>query len=153
VFVSTALPQKSVFPKTEVNELNSLECRVHDSVNTERHSHGLKKLLWNESLADEARRHAANMAHRQFFSHTDPTRGDLAERLDRAGIAWNRCSENIYKEKGIRDPAADVVTAWMNSPGHRKNLMDLWMVEAGVGVAMQPDGTMLIVQAYIYPDP
>jgi uncharacterized protein YkwD len=39
----------------------------------------------------------------------------------------------------------------MKSPGHRKNVLDLGMVEAGVGIAVKSDGTLLIVQQYIYP--
>lgn len=87
------------------------------------------------------------------FFHVDPGRGDLANRLDSIGIDWNRCSENLYLEKGIKDPAAHFVQSWQNSPGHRKNMLDFWMFEAGVGAALQNDGVLVIVQAYVYQGP
>jgi len=146
------LLHSSLLSAADVKSIHSLERRVHEKINAERQEHGLNILLWNDSLAGVARIHAENMAHRRFFSHTDPEKGDLSQRLDKAGIAWLRCSENIYREKGLRDPAADVVKVWLKSPGHRTNMLDLWMVESGVGAAMQADGTWIIVQAYLYPD-
>ena len=151
MLVPSALPEDFAFRESGEENLQVLAHRVHEKINAERHTRGLKVLNWNEKLAGEAKRHAANMAHRRFFSHMDPLRGDLSERLDTAGIAWNRCAENLYKEKGNRNPATSVVQAWLNSPGHRKNMLDLWMIEAGVGVAMGPDGVLHIVQTYMYP--
>jgi len=153
VFVFMAFLQDPAITKEDETELYALAHRVHENINAERHTRGLNTLRWNEELAGEARRHAANMARRRFFYHVEPPRGGLAERLDWAGIEWNRCSENLYKFFGIHDPAEDVVQAWLNSSTHRKNLLDLWMVESGVGVAVQPDGALLIVQEYMYPEP
>jgi uncharacterized protein YkwD len=150
---ATAMTQNPVALKTEQAGPDTLAKQIHRNINTKRKSLGLNALRWNEELAHEARRHAASMAKGRFLSHVDPRRGNLWERLDSAGVAWSKCSENIYKERGILDPAADVVAAWLNSPSHRKNMLDLWMVEAGVGVATQPDGSILVVQVYMYPIP
>ncbi len=131
------------------DSLHDIELQVQQEVNDARLSAHIPQLVWNENLAVEARRHARNMAARQFFSHQDPTRGDISRRLDKSGIDWMRCAENLYSEKGFNNPAREAVKTWLDSPGHRRNMLDSMMSEAGVGAALKSDGTLLIVQVYI----
>lgn len=151
MFASMVFPQISFLPIADETGLQTLARKVYDNINAERRARGLHTLHWNEELAGEARRHAVNMARRKFFDHVDPQRGDLAERINGSGIQWYRCSENLYREKEIRDPAEHVIQAWLNSPEHQKNMLDFWMAETGVGVAIQPGGVVFIVQEYMYP--
>lgn len=133
-----------------VGDLQNLEVQIHRKVNQERSHRRLPALRWNEQLALEARRHATNMARHDFFDHDDPRRGDLADRLDRSGIVWSRCAENLYEEKGLRrDIAEEAVKAWLGSPGHRRNMLDSGFSEAGVGAAAQKDGTVYLVQNFV----
>jgi uncharacterized protein YkwD len=75
------------------------------------------------------------MRDRGFFSHTDPDGLSPFDRGDRAGVTV--LGENIAY--GQPDPAS-VMTAWMNSPGHRANILDCSYTKLGVGVAYGPGG-------------
>ncbi|HTY62595.1 MAG TPA: CAP domain-containing protein [Acidobacteriota bacterium] len=129
-------------------ELQRLEQLVQQNVNHERISKHIPQLDWNERLAAEARRHAENICNRRFFAHEDPVRGNVDRRLDASGIRWQRCAENIYAGafNGLVDEA---VAAWRLSPEHRKIMLDSMLSEAGVGIAIRRDGTMIVVQEFI----
>jgi uncharacterized protein YkwD len=145
-----AIPGLPSLPEP-AGDLGRLELQVHRAVNKERARRKLPALAWNDRLSAEARRHAVNMARYRFFAHEDPRRGDLADRLDSSGIDWNRCAENLYEEKGQwNNLAASAVKAWLGSPGHRRNMLDSTFSEAGVGAAVQKDGTVLIVQNFVW---
>jgi uncharacterized protein YkwD len=131
-----------------VDDLSRIERQVHQYVNQERLSNGLHELKWSNQISMEARRHATNIAAGNFFAHEDPLRGDVDLRLNKSGIDWQRCAENLY-EGNFGDPAKAAVKAWLHSPGHRKNMMDSMFNEAGVGVAQRQDGVIIIVQEYI----
>jgi uncharacterized protein YkwD len=89
------------------------------------------------------------MIRGNFFSHEDPTRGGLSERLDSVGINWMRCAENIYREKGSINPSQDAVKTWMDSDSHRPNILDKMFTDSGVGAAMQSNGNLFIVQDFL----
>ncbi len=91
------------------------------------------------------------MLEGHFFSHEDPLRGDLASRLNAAGVIWARCAENVFRENGYTDPAAIAVVEWMYSTGHRNNLLTAAFQFTGVGVAMDPDGTFTATQQFVLP--
>jgi uncharacterized protein YkwD len=119
--------------------------------NRQRRLHGLHELAWNEALAAQARRQSTNMMERAFFSHIDPVRGALSGRLHAAGIQWIRCSENIFREHGLDDPAHEAVDGWMKSPGHRESVLDPLFTQTGVGIAISPDTEYFITQIFIRP--
>ena len=130
-------------------DLHSIEIQVHQIVNQARNSHHLPALNWNETLAAEARRHALRIAMGHFFAHQDPVRGDIDQRLNRSGIEWMRCAENLY-EGDNRDLAKEAVRSWLQSEGHRKNILDSMFSDSGVGIAIKADKTVVIVQEYIF---
>jgi len=132
-------------------QLVSLERQVFELVNNERTYRGLSRLKWDDRLAAEARRQAANMATRYFFSHVDPVRGDLPERLTQARIPWSHCAENLFQELGYEDPARVAALDWMKSPGHRANILDKEVTHAGVGAARRSDGTLFLAQVFTQP--
>ncbi len=134
-----------------VLQFERIEQRVFEAVNQERKARGLRELKWDEALAAEARRHAINMAGRRFFSHVDPVRGNLAERLREDKIRWRTCEENIFQEQGYRDPAAEAVRGWIGSPGHHANMLSPAVTNTGVGVAVRGDGTYFVVQVFTAP--
>jgi uncharacterized protein YkwD len=131
--------------------VDAIERRAFELVNRERSLHRLKALEWDQRLADAARSHARRMAQHGFFSHVDPERGDLAERLKESKIPWRKTAENLFTERGFADPAERTVLGWMNSPGHRRNVLDKDLTRAGVGAARAPDGSVYVVQIYIRP--
>jgi uncharacterized protein YkwD len=130
-------------------DIRNIELQVHQAVNRVRSLRSLPELAWNEKLAAEARRHALRIVDGHFFSHQDPVRGDIDRRLNRSGIEWMRCAENLY-EGDSPDLAKEAVNAWLHSEGHRKNMLDSMFSDAGVGVAVRRDKTIVIVQEYIY---
>ncbi|HOK48388.1 MAG TPA: CAP domain-containing protein [Bryobacteraceae bacterium] len=136
-------------PETSEQPLAVIERRVWELVNRERAELGLNALEWDDRLAAAAREHAARMAKYRFFSHSDPIRGNLSDRLKLARISWRKAAENLYAGKGPQDLAQAAVEGWMKSPGHRQNALDRDLNRAGTGATRAPDGTVYLVQIYI----
>ena len=105
-------------------------------INTVREQHGLKPLSAEARLAAAARDHAADMAARDFFDHRGPGGPGLAARVARAGYAYGRVAENIAAGQ---EHVREVVKTWMLSEGHRRNLLNAELVDAGIGHAHAPD--------------
>ncbi|MBD2495396.1 CAP domain-containing protein [Nostoc sp. FACHB-280] len=93
--------------------------------NTERAKHGLRALQWNEQLFKAAQEHSQSMAHGDFFDHRE-----LVERAREEGYPSSFVGENIAAG---RSTAQEVVGDWMNSPGHRNNILNPDYTEIGVG--------------------
>ena len=127
----------------------SLERRVFDAVNFQRVCKDREPLIWDDRLADVARQHSRRMLAMGFFGHRDPQFGDPGERLSKAGVAWVRCAENVFREKDYDDPVALAVIAWMYSPGHRANLLNPDFSLTGVGIATNADARFAITQNFI----
>jgi uncharacterized protein YkwD len=104
---------------------------VLELVNTERTNRGLEPLLWDYDLAYIAHSHSMDMAHRGFFYHICPDGLGLRDRMINAGIIFWSAAENIAA--GQRT-AEEVVAAWMNSPGHRANILRENYTHIGVGL-------------------
>lgn len=103
-----------------------------DLTNVERALRGLPPLAWSDLAADAALGHSRDMAEQNFFSHTSPTTGSPGDRLRRAGLP-DRCGYGENIAAGYVDGLA-VHHGWMNSPGHRKNLLNPHFDQMGVGV-------------------
>jgi uncharacterized protein YkwD len=116
--------------------MSAAEAEVLTLVNQQRATAGCRPLVANTALAALARAHSADMRDRGYFSHTDPGGLDPFQRAQRAGITTMR-AENIAM--GQQTPAA-VMTAWMNSPGHRANILDCGLTTLGVGLATGAGG-------------
>ncbi|MEU3209270.1 CAP domain-containing protein, partial [Streptomyces cyaneofuscatus] len=104
--------------------------QVLQIVNTERAKEGCGPVTSNDLLATAAQRHSADMAAQDYFSHTSLDGRDPGDRITAAGYRWSTYGENIAK--GQRTPA-DVMQAWMNSPGHRANILNCSFKEMGIG--------------------
>ncbi|MGC5341939.1 sigma-70 family RNA polymerase sigma factor [Streptomyces sp. DT24] len=111
--------------------------QVTGLVNAERAKSGCGPVRGNALLDTAAQRHSADMVARNYFSHTSPDGTDPGDRITAAGYRWSTYGENIAK--GQRTPA-DVMSAWMNSPGHRANILNCSFKEIGVGVQDGGDG-------------
>jgi uncharacterized protein YkwD len=107
-----------------------VEGEVLALVNVQRAAAGCGALAADPALAAVARAHSADMRDRNFFSHVNPDGLDPFDRAARAGLEAH--AENIAY--GQPDPAA-VMDAWMNSAGHRANILDCSLTRLGVGVA------------------
>jgi len=110
--------------------LSPLLEQVLQLTNQYRQQNGLQALTYNSNLATAAQSHTQNMALQDFFSHTGLDGSNMATRVSATGYTWTRVSENIAA--GQRT-ASEVVTGWMNSAGHRANILDPNVREIGLG--------------------
>ena len=99
-------------------------------VNEIRAENGLGKLTYNWELCRVARYKSQDMRDNGYFSHTSPVYGSPFQMMKSFGITYRTAGENIAK--GQSSPEA-VVNAWMNSPGHRANILNASFTEIGVG--------------------
>jgi uncharacterized protein YkwD len=127
----------------------SLEQRLFAGINEERSARQLPALRWNSRIAEQARQHSSRMLHHHFLSHHDPELGGPGDRLSTAGIAWRACAENIYQEFGHSDPVRSAIQSWMQSPGHRQNLLGRTYTHTGIGVALSPQGDLIVTQIFV----
>lgn len=98
--------------------------------NAERRSHGLVALTAEPRLAAAAQAHNDDMVARAYFAHESPEGGSVADRVRAAGYVYGVVAENIAA--GQRTPQ-EVVAGWMDSPGHRANLLNRDVRQIGVG--------------------
>jgi uncharacterized protein YkwD len=102
-----------------------------------RRAEGLAVLRWSGPLAEVARRHSADMMTRKYFKHVSPDRKHPADRLARAGLAYDWWAENLYSlTRGPSEPrsAADrVFRGWMRSRSHRRAILDRRCEIVGIG--------------------
>ncbi|GGM07435.1 hypothetical protein GCM10010129_59180 [Streptomyces fumigatiscleroticus] len=108
------------------------EAEVVELTNAERARAGLPPLAPDPRLATAARAHSADMAARDFYAHTSPDGGKPGDRAAAAGSTLRSIGENIACGQRC---AADVVRGWMNSPGHRANILEPDFTHLGVGFA------------------
>src|SRR5690606_7451058 len=108
------------------------EQQVVALVNEQRSAAGCGALASDSRLTAAARAHSADMAARGYFAHTTPEGVTFAERITSAGYRWSYAAENIAR--GQRDPQA-VMWSWMNSDGHRRNILNCALRHIGVGLA------------------
>lgn len=110
--------------------VRAYEQEVVRLVNAQRAQNGLKPLSENWELSRVARYKSEDMARNRYFSHESPTYGSPYQMMRAFGLTYRSAGENIAY--GQRTPAA-VVSAWMNSSGHRANILSSSYTQIGVG--------------------
>ena len=115
-------------------------------VNKERNAAGLSALTENSRLSEAAQAKAEDMMKNGYFSHTSPTYGSPFEMMKTFGITYKSAGENIAK--GQKTPAA-VMNGWMNSSGHRANILNASYEQIGVGFCKDSSGVTYWVQMFI----
>lgn len=108
----------------------SFEKEVVRLVNIERSKKGLKELTYDWELSRVARIKSQDMRDNRYFSHTSPVYGSPFQMMKNFGISYRSAGENIAR--GQATPQA-VVSAWMNSSGHRANILNSSFTHIGVG--------------------
>ena len=121
---------------------------VFELVNKERAARGLATFKYNTNLAYVARLKSQDMINKKYFSHTSPTYGSPFEMMEQFGLRFSAAGENIaYGQR----TAAEVMNAWMKSPGHRANMLSSAYTTIGVGVAKAANGTLYWTQMFMNP--
>ena len=110
--------------------VTSYEQEVIRLVNEIRAERGLRELTYNWELSRVARYKSQDMYDNRYFSHTSPVYGSPFQMMKNFGITYRSAAENIAR--GQSSPQA-VVNAWMNSSGHRANILNSSFTEIGVG--------------------
>ena len=124
----------------------SFQKEVTRLVNVERSKRGLSELSFNTQLSNVATLKSQDKINKNYFSHTSPTYGSPFDMMKQFNISYKTAGENIAK--GQKSPE-EVVTAWMNSQGHRENILNANFTDIGVGVAKSSNGTLYWTQMFI----
>ena len=117
-------------------------------VNVQRVNKGLQPLTTNWQLSRVARYKSADMANKGYFSHTSPTYGSPFKMMESFGLSFSAAGENIAY--GQSSPA-QVMNSWMNSPGHRSNILNGTYTQIGVGLAKNKNGVYYWTQMFMKP--
>ncbi|MGE6376326.1 CAP domain-containing protein [Peribacillus muralis] len=126
-----AKPEKPTNEKTETNsELSAFEQQVVKLTNAERAKQGLSALKIDTELSKVARIKSQDMKDNNYFDHNSPTYGSPFDMMKKFGISYSSAGENIAQ--GQQTPE-EVVQGWMNSQGHRENIMNSSFTHIGVG--------------------
>ncbi|NLB82227.1 MAG: SafA/ExsA family spore coat assembly protein [Clostridiaceae bacterium] len=121
--------QKVTIPEKN-QQAQSYEMEVVRLVNVQRSNNGLRALTNNWELQRVAQYKARDLTDRNYFSHNSPVYGSPFDMMKNFGIRYSSAGENIAK--GQRTPK-EVMNAWMNSQGHRANILNANYTQIGVG--------------------
>lgn len=121
---------KPAAPAPATGDVSAYVKQVIDLTNAQRTKNGLPALKHDTQLSGVAQKKSVDMAQNNYFSHTSPTYGSPFDMMRDFGVTYKSAGENIAQ--GQRTPQ-EVVNAWMNSEGHRKNILSANFTHIGVG--------------------
>jgi uncharacterized protein YkwD len=125
------------------------EMTIFELTNKERKAKDLPALVLSPALSKIARAHSENMARQGKFEHKLDGK-EAKERVKEAGYKFSKVGENIAMgEDGAKLPK--IMKAWMESGGHRENILSAEFVEIGVGIARNKAGDLYITQVFAKP--
>jgi uncharacterized protein YkwD len=149
--------------KPEVR-IADLEHQIHVSVNFERRADNAQLLQWDDTLGKLARAHSDDMVARGYFKHVNPEGLTPMKRLQEAGydscrlVGQNIHQNNLYARaiterkrttyewNSMEQIAASTMKVWMDSDGHKKNILQKNFTREGIGVAIASDDKVYITQ-------
>lgn len=138
-------PQATPTPDQTNGLLSVDEQAVLDLINSKRQENGLEPLEIDEELQNVARLKAQDMVDNNYFSHTSPTYGTPFEMIKSFGISYKTSGENIAGNSSNEG----AVNAWMNSQGHKDNILNKNYNYTGIGVVNSPIYGKIYVQMFI----
>ena len=160
--------------KPKINKTD-LEIQVHHMTNQYRQEHGLELLNWDDDLAEVARGHSKGMASRNYFDHITPEGLDPTDRAKNHGyecekiignLIYKGIAENIFQNNlydtvwyvaGVptlyewntqQELAQSTVDGWMNSTGHRENILTNTFDREGIGIEITEDDKVYVTQNF-----
>jgi len=148
-FVGYSFATSSVAIDDGLNR-TELEYEIHDEVNERRQQQGMDNLSFNDDLREVARYHSRDMTYRDYVSHTGPDGESVSDRYQQFALDCTG-GENIHfnPEYGSSESevAKSVVSAWMESQGHRENILRSEYNTEGIGVHTE-DGDLAVTQNF-----
>lgn len=125
--------------------LKSIEDEIVKLVNQYRVASGLQPLTQDWQASRVARYKSEDMIKKNYFSHTSPTYGSPFKMMESYGLKFSAAGENIaYGQRS----AQEVMNTWMNSAGHKANILSKTYTHIGVGVAKKSNGTLYFTQLF-----
>lgn len=122
----------------------SVEASVFGQINKFRTSQGLRALMRNPAMDNQARIHSQNMANGTIpFSHIG-----FSQRIQASGIPYQAAAENVATNRGYNDPATKAVQGWLMSSGHLNNIRGNYNL-TGIGVATNSKGQVYLTQIFL----
>jgi uncharacterized protein YkwD len=125
--------------------LSAQEQQALTLLNNDRAKNGLSSLKANSQLTRLAENYAKDMIARGFFAHNNPEGQTPFDRMQAAGISYRTAGENL----AINSNVTAAETAFMNSSGHRANILNSSYTDVGIGVAQNSSGQVYVVQEFI----
>lgn len=141
---------KPIYPSNNANNstnstLSADEQEVFNLINVQRNNNGLNSLVIDEELQKVAKDKAQDMVDNSYFSHTSPTYGTPFEMIKNYNITYKTAGENIAGNSSNEG----AVSAWMNSSGHKENILNNSFNYTGIGVVNSPKYGKIYVQLFI----
>ncbi len=131
---ATSEPTYTATPATCVFSGNaSFETTLVNLINQERSSQGISPLIVSSQLTAAARQHSRDMACNDFFSHTGSDGSSPFDRMAWSGFSFTAAAENIYAGSGPYNSPQQAFNGWMNSSGHRINMLNATYTHVGIG--------------------
>ncbi|MFD3662592.1 CAP domain-containing protein [Streptomyces sp. NPDC058659] len=139
VYVASPAPAAGAGPEAGAagGTVSEYVQQVVDLANAEREKAGCGPLRAESHLRTAAQGHADDMATRDYYEHDSPEGRDAGDRMTVAGYTWATWGENIHR--GPKTPAR-AMEDWMDSPGHRENVLNCSFKDIGVGVTLTANG-------------
>ena len=141
---TTVKPQEK--PVTNNTDFSAYQQQVLNLVNIERTKRGLSPLTFDSNLSNVATKKSQDMVDKKYFDHTSPTYGSPFDMMNRFGVSYQAAGENIAK--GQKTPE-EVMNSWMNSSGHRANILSSNFTKLGIGIAKDSNGTLYWTQMFV----
>lgn len=146
---ATTTPSNNVGNNISQHDVKSTEAtEILNLVNQERAKHGLASLTLSSKLTSVATTKAYDMKDNNYFSHTSPNYGSPFQMMQDFGIKYSNAGENIA---GGQKTPQEVMSAWLNSSGHRANILNKNYTQLGVGYAKGGSYGSYWVQMFIKP--
>ena len=123
--------------------------RIFDKTNELRRARGAMDLEWSDAIADCAARHCERKKILRFAGHEDPELGGVSQRLDRFGVRWSHCAENLFEMRGYDDPVNFAIVFWWYSAGHQANMINPDFRMTGVAVTVDSDERFFVTQIFV----
>lgn len=149
-FVFTAILAEELAVRDSPNDIRQAEQFVFQSINGIRREQKLIEMKLSSELSAVARKHSREMAEFDRFAHEGLDGLTSAERVAAAGISYSGVAENIVMNNNSDHAMQQAVQDWMNSPGHRKNILHDRFRVTGVGVAVSEDGKYYFTQLFLF---
>lgn len=130
---------------TQTSSMNSDEKEVFDLINKQRTNNGLPALKNDSEVQRIARIKAQDMVDNNYFSHNSPTYGSPFDMLKSFKVSYKTAGENI----AANSSNSSAVTAWINSSGHKANILNSSFNYTGIGVVSSPRYGKMYVQMFI----